>query len=405
MAKSDVKLLMVTADNNNKFYNMHDNNNGTFTATWGRYGTAGKDTVYPISKWDSTIRSKIAKGYEDVTANTARVCEYKAIDDKEINTLLNAFLENSRQFISKFTESTAISDVAAEEAQKHIDNMVKNLEVENSTAKTLEAFNKELLKLFEIIPRKMHRVRDNLCTNLDSRMSHITQEQSLLDNLISMSKKMPTSSGTQTIEDAFGFTISQCSAEDIKFIKNKLKNDGFNRYTFNRAWVVSTPSREEGFIKYLEDHSLENNEDNVKMYWHGTGTENVLSILSTGLLIKPANASFCGSAYGVGIYDAPNADKASGYTSIAGSGWRGGSSRVAYMFINAVIMGKQFDVKDNYEMYEGTRIRDLTTDKFESKKGGYHSVYAHAGGYLKRDEAIVYNQNQVACRFLVEFKC
>ena len=31
MGKPDVKLLMVTADNHNKFYNMHDNDNGTMT--------------------------------------------------------------------------------------------------------------------------------------------------------------------------------------------------------------------------------------------------------------------------------------------------------------------------------------------------------------------------------------
>lgn len=405
MSRPDTKLLMVTPNNNNKFYNMHDNNDGTFTVTWGRVGTSGTLTTYPIKDWDKKYREKTNKGYKDVTANTAKICEYAAVSDAELNTLLNALLENSRQFVSHFTESTAISDSAAVEAQKHINNMVANLDVANPNSSTLDDFNKELLKLFEIIPRKMKRVQDDLCTRLDQRMSHITKEQSLLDNLISMSKKMPTSSGTQTIEDAFGFTIAKCTDDEVEFIKNKLKNDGFNRYTFNRAWAVSTPEREQGFLKYLEDKNLENNDDNVKMYWHGTGTENILSILSTGLLIKPANASFCGSAYGVGIYDAPNADKASGYTSIAGSGWRGGSSRVAYMFINAVIMGKQYDVKDNYETYGGTRIRDLTGDKFESKNLGYHSVYAHAGGYLKRDEAIVYNQNQVACRFLVEFKC
>lgn len=404
MGRPDVKLLFVSADNHNKFYNMHDEGNGSFTAHWGRVGTDGKYTPYDISKWDATYNSKIKKGYKDVTGNTAQICEYAPVSDAELNKLLNAFLENSRQYVSHFTSSTAISDAAAAEAQKHINEMAKNIDVPNPDNTTLNAFNAHLLKLFEIIPRKMSRVQDALCTTLSERHSHVAKEQSLLDNLINMTKNAPKSSGTQTIEDAFGFSITKCTQAEIDFIKDKLQKDGFYRYTFNRAWKINNPNREKGFEEYLENNHLKNNDKNVKMYWHGTGTENILSIMANGLLIKPSNASYSGSMYGLGIYNAPNADKAAGYTSIAGSYWKGGSSNVAYMFINAVIMGKQYDVKDNYETYNGITIRNLDNDKFSSADLGYHSVYAHAGGYLKRDEAIVYNQNQVACRYLVEFK-
>lgn len=405
MSHTDIKLLMVAEDkNSNKFYNMHDNGNGTFTVTWGRVGTDGKDTVYDIYDWDKKLNEKLKKGYKDVTGNTAKVSKYTEVSDQEINRLLNAFLENSRQYVSNFTNSTAISDDAADKAQKCINMMAKNIDEPNPTNLTLNAFNRELLKLFEIIPRKMTRVNDALCKRLSDRVSFITKEQSLLDNLINMSKNLPKATGNQTIEEAFGFTLTKCSQKEIDFIKDKLAKDGFYRYKFNRAWKINTPVREKGFEEYLENNHLANNDTNVKLYWHGTGSENVLSILSNGLLIKPSNSSITGSMYGVGIYNAPNADKASGYTSISGSYWKGGTSNVAYMFINAVIMGKQYDVKDNYEKYGGITIRNLDGDKFSSANLGYHSIYAHAGGYLKRDETIVYNQNQVACRYLVEFK-
>ena len=55
----DVKLMMVTENNNNKFYRMHDNNDGTFTVTWGRVGTEGSQTTYPISQWSSKYNSKV----------------------------------------------------------------------------------------------------------------------------------------------------------------------------------------------------------------------------------------------------------------------------------------------------------------------------------------------------------
>lgn len=404
MGKADVKLLMVTSDNHNKYYNLHDNGDNTFTVKYGRVGVTETTKVYSISEWDRILKAKLGKGYKDVTANSLRVSEYASVSDAEINTLLNAFLENSRQYVSHFTESTGISDAAADEAQNHINNMAKNIDIPNPDQTTLNAFNKELLKLFEIIPRKMKKVQDDLCNDLDNRQSYIVREQSLLDNLVNMSKNMPSSSGTQTIEDVFGFTITKCTQAEIDFIKNKLAKDGFYRYTFNRAWKINTPSREKGFEEYLENNHLANDDTNVKLYWHGTGTENILSIMANGLLVKPSNVYTSGSMYGNGIYNAPNADKASGYTSIAGSYWKGGSSNVAYMFINAVIMGKQYDVKDNYEKYGGIAIRNLDGDKFSSADLGYHSIYAHAGGYLKRDECIVYNQNQVACRYLVEFK-
>lgn len=47
---NDVKLIMVTENNNNKFYNMHNNGNGTFTAHYGRIGAKGSIKIYPISK-------------------------------------------------------------------------------------------------------------------------------------------------------------------------------------------------------------------------------------------------------------------------------------------------------------------------------------------------------------------
>lgn len=400
--RDDVKLLFVDSDvNHNKFYNMHDNGNGTFTAHWGRVGSEGQSRVYSSWEWDKKYEEKLRKGYDDVTDNFGRaVSNYDAISDPEIDQLLDAFLENSRQYVSSFTNSEIISQRAADEAQLYINKMARHIDVSTD----LYEFNRYLLRLFELIPRKMKNVREGLCKDLKDRHKFVVQEQSLLDNMINLSQNAPKgNTNGQTIEEAFGFTLSQCTPDEIEFIKDKLAQDGFYRYKFSRAWKINTPAREELFKEYLENNHLKNNKTNVKMYWHGTGTENILSILSNGLLIKPSNSSFSGSMFGLGIYNAPNADKASGYTSIAGSYWKGGVSNVAYMFINAVIMGKRYDVKDNYETYGGIRICNLDGDKFSSADLGYHSIYAHAGSSLRRDETIVYNPGQVACRYLVEF--
>jgi len=38
----DIELIMVTGNNNNKFYKMHDRGDGTFDVTFGRVGTSEK---------------------------------------------------------------------------------------------------------------------------------------------------------------------------------------------------------------------------------------------------------------------------------------------------------------------------------------------------------------------------
>lgn len=404
MARPDLELRCVTEKNNYKYYKFHDNGNGTFTATYGRIGKPPQSVTYSIDKWDAKYREKLKKGYEDVT-DTLKVVstEYASVSDATVNALLNEFLACSRQYVSKFTNAQMISDTGAAEAQDLINKMSRNVDIKDPDSSTLNEFNAYLIKLLGIVPRIIKNVKDALAKSLDDRTEIIQREQSLLDNMITLSKAAPASSGKATIEDAFGFSIRTATPEEFDMIKDKLEKDGgVNNYKLTKVFVVGNPKRDADFEEYLKSRGLKNNKTNVKMYWHGSGTENILSILANGILIRPANASHCGSAFGVGAYHAPQPDKAFGYTS--GGGWRGGSSRTVYMFVNAVIMGKPFDVKDNYETYNGIKIYNLDGDKFESQNLGYHSVYAHRGGYLRRDEAIVYNQSQVACRYLCEFQ-
>ena len=60
-------LVCVTGQNNNKYYDMREKPDGTFDATYGRIGATATTINYPMSKWDSTLNSKLRKGYEDMT--------------------------------------------------------------------------------------------------------------------------------------------------------------------------------------------------------------------------------------------------------------------------------------------------------------------------------------------------
>ena len=60
-------LRMVTDANNNKDYLMEDNQDGTFTVQWGRYGASMQSTTYPIALWDKKLNEKVNKGYRDIS--------------------------------------------------------------------------------------------------------------------------------------------------------------------------------------------------------------------------------------------------------------------------------------------------------------------------------------------------
>ena len=56
------ELIMVTSDNNNKFYNMEECGS-SIKVVYGRVGSKGTEVTYPLSKWESLRNQKIKKGY------------------------------------------------------------------------------------------------------------------------------------------------------------------------------------------------------------------------------------------------------------------------------------------------------------------------------------------------------
>ena len=68
-----VKLVYVSVEDgkteqSNKYYDMEENGDGTYTATWGRIGAPNPSTQKKsMSEWQKTYNSKIRKGYRDHT--------------------------------------------------------------------------------------------------------------------------------------------------------------------------------------------------------------------------------------------------------------------------------------------------------------------------------------------------
>lgn len=415
MAKQNVFLIMVTAENNNKFYNMVDNENGTMTVTYGRVGTPGTTKTYSINDWNKIYNSKTGKGYKDVSdsRNIKVKKEYKPLDDPEIQKLIEDLQSKSRQYMEAKYESLTVTQVMIDDAQNQLNELAKCIDKdytndyptwEDKDVKQLRAFNRELIELFKIIPRKMKKVEYELCRTKDDMVHKLVSEQNLLDSLKTQLKTQtpPNQASDSTILEAFNISMSKCTPEDMEIIKNAMKDLEGTSYKVKRAWVLRNNARDEEFKEYLINHSLKNDDKTVKYYWHGTRTENVFSIMVNGLQLNPSNAHITGKMFGYGIYSAPKAKKSLGYTSLSGSYWAGGSSNVGYMFLNAVITGHKLVTESQWK--DGIYLATMDGNKFHSNFANYHSVYARAGANLRNDEVIVYNQGQVASRYLVEFE-
>ena len=397
-----VYLQMTTDKNNNKFYNMVDNGNGTFTVTWGRIGTDGSTTDYPISLWESKKRSKLAKGYVDVSHLHKKSTNdtYKPVSDKEIQSLIDDLMAKSRQYTSRYYDSNIqITPAMLDKAQEYLNELAQCVDRKyNNDKDAINDYNRWLLKLYTALPRKMKNVRDELITQLDQRIPKMNNEQSLVDNLRTQATVVNSQHDTDILS-ALNISVEQCDDDDLEIIKKALA-DLDPRYKLKRAWRCRNHKRDGEFDDYLAVHKLKNDDRTVKYYWHGTRTENVFSIMANGLQLNPSNAHVTGKMFGYGIYSAPKASKSLNYTSLSGSYWAGGSDNVGYMFLNAVITGHKLTTQNQYA--NGIYLATMTGDKFNSQFANYHSVYAKAGTSLRNDEIIVYNQGQVASRYLVE---
>ena len=127
---------------------------------------------------------------------------------------------------------------------------------------------------------------------------------------------------------------------------------------------------------------------NVQELWHGTQASNLLSILKTGFIIPPSNASHCtGRMFGNGIYFSNQSTKSLNY---AYGYWSNRRQSRCFMFLCEVAMGRSYVPKSSFR-------NDIPKD--------YDSCWAkpsHSG--VRNHEMIVYKAYQVNPTFLIEFK-
>lgn len=393
MYKYLIKVEPVT--NNNKFYEMISTGS-TFTVTYGRVGARGVKKTYPLSSWDSKYHEKMAKGYKDVTDihNVSVTSDdgYSPIPDKEVRE----FVETLQSYVSAYLKrnytikSSEVTPQMVEEAQ----NLVNSLY--SMTDK--DEFNEVLKKIFVILPRVMGDVSSYLALSDDDFTRIIEREESTLSVMKGrVDSTASVTGGKGDYLEAHGLEMRPATADEVKTVKRHMDSSISSR--INRVVYVKNKSTDEAFYRYLE--SAKNKR--VKFLCHGTRNPNVLSIADVGLKIHPPiKVQKAGHMWGYGEYfgnnNAEGSKKAFGYTSLDGYWNRrlGGSvEKKGYLLIFKVATGHAMQVSQ-----WGRGMSELDYDKIH--RWGYDSLHVHGGVSVLHDELIVYREDQMTLRYIVE---
>lgn len=395
-------LIMTTAANNNKYYNLFPEGDEV-RVEYGRIDSTKTTTYYPLSKFETQVKSKIKKGYVDVTdlkkdliqeiSTVNTESPYKEIENAAIRAIVEKLQSMARETIRKnyTVKASSVTQDMVDAAQEIIDSLANN-------SSTVEEFNGSLLKLFTVIPRKMGNVRDYLANKQEDFAQIISKEQDLLDvmrgQIYVKQEDEPATTvekKQQTILEELGLEMEEATADDVALIKT-LMNESAGK--FRKAWRVKNLKTQERFDKFVK----ENNIKDTRLLFHGSRSENWFSIIKTGLMIRPSNAVYTGSMFSNGIYFAPKCQKSIGYTSLSGAYWTRGGSNTAYMALFEVAYGTPYVIYQH-----DNSCYHLNYDVLQKKNPKCNCLHAKADkGMLRNDEIVFYRNDQMTIKYLIE---
>ena len=404
------KLLFIDPKNNhNKFYDIDELDNGNFKVTYGRVGAKGATVEYPMCDWNKKYREKTRKGYTDITE------DYKVVSPKITNNSIPG-LESLKEIIRKQlellhkyaketfdknynVEITDVTESLVNKAQLLIDTINEKLQI----GADLNELNDLLIKLFNVIPRKMKSVKDSLFLHeittqdiLNQENNRMTSEQDLLDVIKGQLKKQDVDivdtiteqSSAISYLDTLGISFDEVDIEEEKMLKT-LMGDSKSKYI--KAFKVTNYKTQKLFDNEI---NLASNKT-TKLLFHGSRSSNWLNIIKQGLILHP-NAIRTGSLFNNGIYFADNADKSLGY--ISGGRWnstKGDNDN--WLAIYDVHFG-------NAAKYTNLPNKNVKLDKW-IPDNGYDSYFAdkhvEKRYNLYRNEYIVYKESKCTIKYLI----
>jgi poly [ADP-ribose] polymerase len=382
--KNNIYLMFVGVDGtqSNKFYNMIDTGRG-FTAEYGRMGSSKTSKSYPAYKWDSVYRSKVKKGYRDISELKKKsTTTVEASGNKAFDEFHNVFKSYTGNMVKSSYLVDGCSQLQIDEAQSIINNITK--------LKTISKINDNLMELYKIIPRRMGNVRDHLVSDISDKGKFIMTEQTALDSMDS-SNIIHESNILKGLGVGFTEVKNHKKMEELLYpTMDKGYTYGSRDAKIHKVYAIHDEDR----TNIMEEWVDKQEDKSCKLLIHGTRNPNIFSILKSGLLVRPSNAHFSGAVYGDGVYHSSHSAKSLGYT---------GYDTDKLFLIQNVHMGNHYTYSGYYRNGKDISRSDMNYKSLRNK-GKYDSLYVEAGDGLLNSEYIIYNKEQTNTQFLVWMK-
>ena len=413
------------------------------------YRYYGSDIECAEKEFDKIIKSKIKKGYKEIDVAQRSVGTEEAKQITKAVTLKNAdhlnivpssLHKETQRLISTLMGATnqfVIETLKCPLGQLTNAQIDIGRDILNQAKDVLKASRPSKDKLIDLTNQFYGAIPHNLGSGARGQMielildsvQKIAVKEDDLDTLIDAKSIGAVLSSNSKVDDQYrslntDFKYIEKSSDLFNWISRMLTETraSNHRYLGNikllNAWAVARNGERGNFLKIVSnivkdsvhmqapafikdlikvrpgiDESYKDYyKSNTWPLFHGTRTQNLTGILNKGFLIRPAGSIITGA-----MYDAEGAiyhgfsSKACNYSSINSSYWAKGNDKVAYLFLNDVVMGNPLIAKGAF----GYTLRNINPN---------HSVWAKGGqSGVINDEMMIYNVKQANLRYLVEF--
>ena len=319
-------------------------------------------------------------------------------------------LEKGYQILSELAELNDRSDELKEERQKQKINE-KKLEDENSpynkNIKEYKEISQKVLQLsnsyYEIIPFEDKR---NYSVTPINNTQLIKQELDRLQSYTYIEDTLKLFLSSLYYHKIIDPTYYIYKALDKKLIPLNLdlksknnKDKKLVEFLLNYIKLTYNSSKKNSFLLYdrpsgkvitnifqvidKNDNKLNNNNEKRILLFHGTKTQNMLGILSKGLLIAPVESESSGNRFGSGIYLSDSFQKCLSYAY--------GGDKI-YILLVDVLLDKVFQMtKDN----KFTNVKDL-------KMNGYNCLINDSKKHISFEDRIYFNNGMTIPTKMIE---
>ncbi len=425
VVKSKKFIWSDAEDNHNKWWEVVLYDNGDVRTNWARVGNDAQTKLFEgvgESFMNKKMNEKLKKGYTEakvletsgslVSPTSAPVVSNNKLHEiarsqilKNSNPVLDKLI--SRLVASNVHKITSSTNIVLNDAtglfQTPLGIVTPDAITEARTilADTIpfvkrqdygDGIKKLVSQYLRLIPQNIG-MKFNVAAILPD-ISSVQKQNDILDSLeasykaiISEKPKSAVGNNLNIVkpEQVFQVDLDVETGKDAQrleqwFEKSKKAIHGYNNIRIRNVFKVKIHDMVSSFVS-----------DNVKEVFHGTSEANCLSILKSGIKVRPpATAAIAGSMYGYGVYGAIHSTKSLGYTY---GKWGQSSGESGWLFICQFSLGKIFYTKSNEYNPNFTL------------PSGYNSTWATPENTgLYHDEIIVYNNNRINVTHLLECK-